>query len=410
MNARSLMPVLLALLAGCGKEPPTGPGPLLEQLPRALTPAEVRLIEAGNQFTFDLFREATGHLAPGSNAFLSPFSASMALGMTLNGAAGATFDSMRATLRLGQASQDEINQGYRDLLDLARNLDRTTEWQVANAVWIDEGLPVRAEFLDATRTWFDAEAATLDLQSPAALGTINGWVKEKTRERIPTLLEQISGDEVMFLVNALYFKGRWRLPFDPARTRAAPFHGADGRTSSVQMMWLDEAIRYAERPGFQAADLLYGNGAFTMTVLLPREGETPKSILAGLSPESWKELETSFQSSRIQLGLPRFRLEFRRDLVDDLTALGMGIAFAPTRADFSGIAQVQPERLYLTTVLQKAFVDVNEEGTEAAAATAVGVGVTSAPPSMVVDRPFLFVIRERLSGTILFLGVVNSLP
>jgi serpin B len=174
-------------------------------------------------------------------------------------------------------------------------------------------------------------------------------------------------------------------------------------------MTMDETVRFVSRQGFSAADLLYGNGAFAMTILLPDAGSTPAALLATLTPESWREIEASYHEARIVLSLPKFKLEYRRSLVEDLKALGMGMAFDQTQADFSGIANVAPERLYLTQVLQKAFVEVNEEGTEAAAATGVGVGVTSMPPAMIVNRPFLFVIRERLSGTILFLGQVNEL-
>ncbi len=407
---RSLvLAIAAAAAAACGTTSPTGPEPLLESLPRALTPAETRLIAAANQFSFDLFREATRALPANSNAFLSPFSASMALGMAMNGSSGSTRDSMRAALRVAGEDLAAINQSYKSLLELYTGLDHSTEMLVANSVWLDQGFPVRPEFLATVQEWFSADATTLDLQGPLALGKINGWVKERTGSRIPSLLESIADNEIAFLVNAIYFKGRWRIPFDPKRTTPQAFHGADGTSRDVPMMRLEEPIRFSQREGFQAADLLYGNGAFTMTILLPTEGSTPAGVLASLSPEGWRELDASFQEAKIMLTLPRFRLEYTRSLVDDLKAMGMGIAFDANRADFSGIADVSPERLYLTQVLQKAFVLVNEEGTEAAAATAVGVGVTSMPPSMTVDRPFLFVIRERLSGNILFLGQVNTI-
>ncbi len=402
--------LMFAVAAGCGSSSnPTGPEPLLDALPRTLSPGESRLLAAANGFSFDLFREATRSLAAGSNAFLSPFSASMALGMAMNGSAGSTLDAMRTTLRVPDESLSDINQSYRGLLELYTSLDRTTEVLVANGVWVDQGFPVRAEFLATARDWFSAEARTLDLQGPSALGDINGWVKDRTRNRIPTLLESIEDHEIAFLVNAVYFKGRWRIPFDPKRTSPRPFHGADGVTREVPTMSLEEPIRFAARDGFQAAELLYGNGAYAMTILLPAEGSTPAAVLASLNPDSWEDLTGSFQEAKIVLSLPKFRLEYRRSLVDDLKAMGMSIAFDPNQADFSGIADVSPARLYLTKVIQKTFVEVNEEGTEAAAATAIGVGVTSMPPSMTVDRPFLFVIRERFSGNILFLGQVNSL-
>lgn len=401
--------LLLIATAACGQaSTPTDPEPLIDELPRPLTTAESSIIDAGNRFTFDLFREAVRDLAPDANAFLSPFSASMALGMAMNGAAGSTLAAMQAALRVDGLPLGDVNRGYRGLLDLFTTIDRTTELLVANSVWVDQGFPVRPEFLASAREFFSAEARALDLQTEG-LATINGWVREKTRNRIPALLEEVTSDEIAFLVNAVYFKGRWRLPFDPERTARQPFMSATGTSHDVPMMSMEAPLRHAARDGFAAADLLYGNGAFAMTILLPDQGSTPATVLAGLTPEAWRQVDAAFEESKIVLALPKFRMEYRRSLVDDLKAMGMGIAFDQGEADFSGIADVAPERLYLTQVLQKAFVEVDEEGTEAAAATAVGVGVTSMPPSLIVNRPFLFMIRERLSGSILFIGQVNEL-
>jgi serpin B len=406
---RPTVTALILASAACGQGI-TGPEPLLTDLPRPLTAVELHLVEAGNRFTFDLFRVATAALPADRNAFLSPFSASMALGLALNGAGGETFEAMRDALRLGGVPLVEVNRGYRDLLNLLTGLDRTTEITVANSVWSDVGFPILPSFLDVARAWFDAEARSLDFRSATAVSTINQWVNGKTRGRIPKLLDQIEREEVAFLINAVHFKGRWRTAFDKARTRPEPFHAADGTTGTVPMMSLEPTpLRYVWRPEYQAVDLLYGNGAFSMTVLLPAEGRTPAELLATLDPVTWRRLTEAFEERKIGLSLPRFRMEQERALKDDLTALGMGIAFDPTRADFYGIADVRPDRLYLTRVLQKTFVDVNEEGTTAAAATVVGAGITSAPPVMVVNRPFLFVLRERFSGVILFIGQVNRL-
>lgn len=407
--ARRILLALL-LLAGCGGSSITGPGPLLQDLPRPLTAAEQQVVNAANHFTFDLFREATRRLPADSNAFLSPLSASFALGMTLNGARDATFDAMRQALRLGAASQSDINAGYRDLIALLLGLDRTTEMRVANAMFARQGLALLPPFVQAGQTYFGAELRTLDFASPAAVSTINDWVSGKTNGRIPRLLDAIAPEEVLFLINAIYFKGRWRVPFDPRDTRPAPFQGADGTTRQVEMMTrVGETLRIGSLPNATAVELLYGNGAFALVALLPNQGVTPAQVLAGLDGPAWAAFTGAIAEGRADLRLPRFRLEYTRSLKDDLTALGMGIAFDPDRADLSGIADVSPERLYLTRVLQKTFVEVNEEGTEAAAATAVGVGVTSLPPQLVFDRPFLFAIRERLSGTVLFLGLINRL-
>jgi serine protease inhibitor len=402
----------LVLLTGCGSS--TGPGgdlpPLLTELPRTLSPSELRIVEGANAFAFDLLRQATSALPPDSNAFLSPLSASMALGMTLNGASGQTHDDMRRVLGLAGMAEADINRGYQDLLALLDGLDSRTEMTIANSIWGHATLPIEPAFTDAGRTYFDAEVSTLDFGSPEALTTINDWVSRETGGRIPRLLDQISHDEVMFLVNAIYFKGKWRNTFDPTNTQIGPFHAADGRDRAAHLMRQTEDLRYHETGQYQAVDLLYGNGAFAMTVLLPKAGHEPAGILAQLDPESWSTLTGQFRETEVILTLPRFRLEYGRELADDLTALGMGIAFGES-ADFSRIADVRSERLYLTRVDQKTFVEVNEEGTEAAAATAVGVGVTSAPVSveMRVDRPFVFAIRERLSGAVLFLGVMNAI-
>ena len=403
--------LLLAGMACAGpSDESQGPPPLLTQLPRSLSAPESLVINAGNQFGFAFFQQAR-QAAPDANLFLSPFSAAMALGMTLNGAAGTTLDAMRAALQLGSAPLGEVDASYRSVIDLLRGLDATTEFQIANSIWSDSGFPFLASFLATARASFDAEVRSLDLQAPATLGTINDWVSDKTRGKIPTILDQIGSNEVMFLINAIYFKGKWRLPFDPKRTRSAPFHAADGSTQSVPTMSLEPApLRYASGSDYEAVELLYGNGAFAMTIVLPGAGRTLADLAATLDAAHWATWTGALHEAKLGLTLPKFRLEYKRELKQDLSALGMGIAFDPDRADFSGLADPAAGRLYLTRATQKTYVDVNEEGTEAAAVTSIGIGVTSAPLTIEVNRPFLFVLRERLSGTIFFIGQVTRIP
>ena len=407
MRASIALSLGLLVLGSCTPTEPDGPPPLLSELPRPLSSGELRIVDAANTFAFDLVREAARSLPPDSNLLLSPLSASMALGMTLNGANGETYDVMRSALRLPDLGEEEINAGYRDLIGLLQTLDSRTEMRIANSMWARAGLPLEEAFANSGRTFFDAEVATLDFASPSAVPTINGWVSEKTAGRIPHLLNQIAQEEVLFLINAIYFKGAWRMAFDRKDTRSEPFHAADGRDRVANLMNQEDTLQYHETESFQAVDLLYGNGAFAMTVLLPTAGHTPASVLGTLGPAGWRGLTESFHGAEMTLTLPRFRLEYSRKLADDLTALGMGIAFDGGRADFARIADVSPDRLYISRVEQKTFVEVNEEGTEAAAATVVGITPTSAPPTMRVDRPFVFAIRERLSGTVLFLGIMN---
>jgi serine protease inhibitor len=409
-SARALIPALLLAACAGSTEESKGPPPLLTALPRALSPGEVRMVGAANQFGFDLLQRARG--ADGEvNLFLSPVSVSMALGMTLNGADNFTSDSMRVALRLQGSSLEEINLGYRNLIDLLQSLDPTSQFRLANSIWSHAGTAFLPEFLNAGRIHFDAEVQSLDFGAPATLDSINGWVKTKTNGKIPKILDDIAPNEVLFLINAMYFKGSWRLAFDPARTRDAPFHAGDGTTQNVRTMALDpETHRYAANRDLEMVELLYGNGAFAMTIVLPRADRTLADVTQGLDAARWADLVGGLHDREIGLALPRFRLEYKRTLNDDLKAMGMRIAFDPARADFYKMADVRPERLYITQVLHKTFVDVNEEGTEAAAATSVGIGVTSAPAVLQIDRPFLFIIRERLTGTVLFLGQVTKIP
>ncbi len=375
-------------------------------LPRALTESETKVIASSNDFAFDVFR--TGNLDQHkANVFISPLSASMALGMTAAGANGATYDEMRTGLRLTGATREDVGGGYKSLIALLKGLDPSTDFSIANSIWYEQTFPFHAAFLDESKLYFDARVEALDFKSPLAVTTINSWVSDQTNNRIPTILESIEDNERMFLVNAIYFKGVWQKQFDKSKTVDAPFHAADGTTSTVRMMWRGEGVQYTSTAEYSAVDLPYGNSAFTMTVVLPN-GDID-AFAESFDQAKWNALVTSLHDSDLQVYLPRFRIEWKRELNDDLKQLGMRLAFAPGGADFTRMSPAGLD-LYITRVLQKTFVDVDEEGTEAAAATVVGIGVTSVPPSFRADRPFLVVIRERFSGTILFIGKIAKLP
>ena len=399
----------LIVLGACG-EGTTEPIAPLDSLPRVLTAAESNVAGASNAFGFDLLRELSRAAAGNENVIVSPLSVSLALGMALNGAQNETFAAMRQALRLPEQSLDDLNPAYRSLIELLAGLDPNTRFDIANSIWYREGLPVYPEFLDRGRDYFFAEVSPLDFASPSAVGVINDWVSEQTNGKIPTILDQIDLDEVMFLINAIYFNGTWTVAFDPRDTRDDTFRLADGSTVPVRMMHLRDSLQYATGPGFEALDLRYGRGAFTMTILLPHEGGDLDAIVEALGAESWSGATAAFAEREVDLAFPRLRLEWSKSLVDALTALGMEIAFDRNRADFYGIADVAPERLFISRVDHKTFLEVDEAGTVAAAVTNVGVGVTCAcgPVSFRVDRPFLLAIRERFSGTILFLGKVTD--
>lgn len=404
---RPMLFAVAALCAACSEA--TAPGVPIAALPRELTQPESKVIAGSNDFAFDLFR--TGNLSQhNANVFMSPLSASMALSMATNGANGATYDAMHSSLRLTGATQDEVNGGFKSLIALLRDLDPRTDFRIANSIWFEQTFPFNTSFLDQSQTYFDARVEGLDFKASSSLTTINSWVSAQTNNKIPTILDSIAKNEVMFLINAIYFKGIWQKQFDKTKTTDALFHAADGSTATVSMMSRGEGVDvdYAWTPEYSAVDLPYGNSAFTMTVVVPSNTDID-TFAESFDQAKWNLLVASLRSSDIRVYLPRFRMEWKRTLNDDLTQLGMGLAFDRNQADFTRMSPLG-NYLYITQVIQKTFVDVDEEGTEAAAATSVGVGVTSARPDFRADRPFLVVIRERFSGTILFIGKIAKLP
>ena len=398
---------LLLALAGCGESPtdPSGRVDEITRLPRALSAAETEVIGASNRFAFDLLAQAN---TPDRNVFLSPLSASMALGMTMNGAAGETWNQMRDVLGFGTLAEEEINAGYQSLLELLVDLDPSVETALANSVWTRQGFPVHAAFLAAVRDAFDAEVAELDFASPSASARINEWVRAATNGRIEDIVPAVIPPAVvMYLINAIYFKAPWTFRFDPSDTRTAPFHLDDGTTREVSLMTMRRDLPYLENSRFQAVDLPYGGSAFSMTILLPRPDVSVDELAGSLDAMMWRDIAGGFAETELLLFLPRFRMVYERTLNDDLAALGMVDAF-DHRADFTRLSPV-PD-LWISMVKQKSWVEVNEEGTEAAAATVVTIRETSSGPVVRADRPFLFLIRERLSGTILFAGKVANPP
>ncbi len=390
---------------------PSKPAQALTALPRDLSAAEHKVIDASNAFAFSLFGQ-TNTAQRDSNVFISPLSASFALGMTLNGAANQTFDEMRSALQFGGASQQEINDGYKSLIALLASLDPAVTMKIANSIWYRNDFPFNQSFLDAAKTYFDAEIRGLNFADLAgSLATINGWVSSKTNGKIPTILDTMDPDLVMFLVNAIYFNGNWRTKFDPALTTDGQFHPATGAAQPMRLMHRNATMRYTETAVYQAVDLPYGDSAFTMTVLLPKTGQSVETVATSLTPATWQALTRALHPTLVDLFLPKLKLSYERQLKADLEALGMRVPFAADRADFTKMS-TRGRELYIKFVKQKTFVDVNEEGTEAAAVTGVGVGVTSLPVTvtMRVDRPYVFVLRERLSGTVLFMGKIVRMP
>lgn len=388
----------------------SGPGDpgKIGSLPRSLTAAEERTIDASNRFAFSLLG-ALHDAEPRSNVFVSPLSAHMALGMALNGAADSTFEAMRTTLGFGTSDLGEINAAYASLLELLSTLDPNVEFRIGNSVWLRLGFPFLQSFSDTVQSYFDAAVSTRDFDDPATLDAINHWVDDATKGKIDRIVDTIDPLDIAFLINAIYFKGTWTDQFDPADTREDDFRLLDGSVKRVEMMHRTGNFLARFTPSYSAVDLPYGGEAFSMTVIVPAPASSLAGLVASLTEATWQELVGGLSDGTVGVAMPRFTLEWKRELKPPLERLGMGIAFVPGAADFSNMSDA-PADLYISSVLQKTFVEVNEEGTEAAAATSVTVGTTSLPPSIRADRPYLFAIRERLSGTILFAGAIVDPP
>ena len=412
MRLRGLLAVV-GLVAAChDPNAPSGAAPRITALPRALTNGEQAVIGASNAFGFGLLRELDRTRAD-SNIFMSPLSASMALGMTMNGAAGQTFDEMRAALAFGTRPAAEINASYRSLIDMLRALDPTVDFRIANSIWYRAGFPFEQTFLDESRQFFDARVSGLDFASSNAVPSINDWVRQSTNGKIDKIVDgPIPNDVVMYLINAIYFNGSWTTRFDRNQTRTEPFHTIGGTTAPIAMMRRTDTIRVAETADAQVVDLPYGGGAYTMTILLPKEGKSLRDVVATLTADVWQAAVTGATARSVELQMPKFTLRWEALLNDPLQALGMRQAFQGDVADFTRMSRDAGNRLYISKVKQKAFVDVHEEGTEAAAVTSVEIRVTCAcgPQVIRIDRPFVFAIRERLSGTVLFLGKIVRPP
>jgi serpin B len=380
----------------------------ITSLPRTLSVGEQTTIEASNRFAFSLLAELHG-AQPDSNLFMSPLSAHMALGMALNGAADSTFEAMRKTLGFDTSVMTEINSAYATLLELLVGLDPRVEFRIGNSVWLRQGFPFLPSFGDTVSTYFDAPVSERDFDDPATVDTINSWVESATNGKIDEIVDSIDANDVAFLINAIYFKGTWTHQFDPADTRDDSFRLLDGSTKTVKMMNRSGTHGVRFTPEYAAVDLPYGGQAFSMTIVVPDPSSNLNELVASLTPAAWEELLSGLGDQRIAVAMPRFELEWKRQLKAALAAFGMAVAFDSFEADFSNLSRARDD-LHISSVLQKTFVNVNEEGTEAAAATSVTVSVTSAPPSIRADRPFLFAIRERLSGTILFVGAIVDPP
>ncbi|QMW02125.1 serpin family protein [Spirosoma foliorum] len=355
------------------------------------------------QFAFDVTKEVVAEEGQANNVFISPLSLHIALGMIMNGANGQTAQEIQKTLKLDAQTLTEANNTYQNLLENLPGVDSKVTLSLANSVWYRNTFSVETSFQDLLKQSFQAEVSAQNFDDAATVGKINNWASQKTNGKIPKVLDRIESSDIMFLMNALYFKGDWTTQFKPEQTIDSPFKLVSGTTTTVRMMRLNTALKHASRSTYTAFELPYGSGNFAMTVLLPAESTTADALINSFNGDEWTQLQQAMTSSMIDIGLPKFTMSYAINLNKTLSTLGMPTAFTDV-ADFTKINK--KGGLTLSFVKQNTFVAVDEQGTEAAAVTTGGISVTSAPVPILCNRPFIFVIHEKASGTILFVGKI----
>ena len=401
----------IAILSCCSKvnneEPDLTPKSL------DLTAMAPEVIAYGNEFGVELFTKVA--IEKNKNLMLSPLSASTALTMLLNGCGGDTYDQLRETLKYPESMTiSEINEVYKGLVTQLLDVDPKVKLALANAIFYRLGFIVKPPFLDTMADDFDAEIAGLDFFLPTALTTINKWASDNTNGKIPKVLDEISGDAVMFLMNALYFKGDWSYQFDKALTSDRPFYTDKSNPVYVSTMKGDIGSKtmgeYSSGSNYQAIEMPYGCTNFTMVVIVPEE--TLPEFLSSFTSETWSTITSALDAreefSELTVYMPKFKFSYEKYLNDQLRSMGMIDAFNGSLADLSGISDAS---IYISFVKQNTFVEVDEKGTEAAAVTTIGIELTSAlpqPREFVIDKPFVFAIRERTTNTLLFIGQVTN--
>jgi serpin B len=394
---------LIVFATGCDKDPIAT---IEDAKPLVLKVELQKRVNQDNAFAFDLLRK-TMDASKEANVTVSPLSVSIALGMTWNGADGATKSEMETALKMSGLTANQINEYYKVMLTGLPVIDPTTKLSIANSIWYKKDFSVKSDFIAINKENFNAYIKELDFSQAWAKDTINNWCSAKTNGLIPTIIDEIPSNAMMYLVNAVYFKGIWSQKFEKKNTTESTFTNEAGNEVKVNMMHQQDTLGYASDEMAQYVDLRYGNKAFSMTVIVPEYGKTVSDFLKNLTIEKWNEIITNLQQREIILHLPRFKSENKFLLNEPLKTMGMPTAFTES-ADFT---KISVERLMISRVLHKTYIAVDEDGTEAAAVTAVEMVKTSMPiiPEVRANRPFIFAIREKSTGVILFIGKMGNI-
>ena len=397
----SLLVIVFLILLSCKKSPdetlPTDPVAI------NLTTDQVSLITSENSFAFDIFKKVMDNTADSVNFIISPLSISSALSMTLNGANGDTRDAMLTALRVNGLTPEIINNSYKDLNKALLSVDKRVLISIANSVWTENNFVVKKPFTDILTQYYNAESKPFDVLDPLAPKYINSWIESKTNGLIKNMIDQLDPNTVMLLINAIYFKGKWKSQFEKANTVQGTFYESDGTTVQVPMMKQTSDFKTYKGEGFTLAELAYGQGNFVMDVILPEKNDGLKNLISIINGNSFKGWLDQMNGRKTDLIFPRFKYGYKSELKNILIDMGMGIAFTQN-ADFSNISDTS---LLISKVTHQALIETNEEGTEAAAATIITIGTTAILVDPInIDHSFMYIIRETSTNSIFFMGRV----
>lgn len=397
----------VGMLASCSEDEPVTPNIKYNPGTIKLTTAQQAQVENSNEFAWKFFKEVSK--GEQQDVFVSPLSVTYALGMLSNGAVGDTQKEILEGLEFRSGKVEDINSLCHQLMIESPKLDKSTKVSIANAVVANKNKPLQPDFKNVVEKQYQALVTNQDFSSPATLSFINQWASDHTQGMVPKILERINPDGVSYLLNALYFKGIWYRQFDKKHTKKEAFTKADGTKSQVQMMHQKEQFLIGENEMYQTVVLPYGNGSYEMIVVLPREGKKLSDVLVAMNGKQWKDNLKNTYSSEVDLKLPRFTSVYNRELNDVLKLLGMNAMFDPSKANLTKMSAVSS---FVSMVLQKAKIEVDEEGSKAAAVTVVETLTTAAPPSRPImfhaNRPFMYAIAEHSTGTIFFMGTYQG--
>ncbi|MBN1683173.1 serpin family protein [Candidatus Bathyarchaeota archaeon] len=388
------------------------PSKVYAESDRKALSVDKNLVIANTRFALNIFKELQKEDVS-KNIFISPLSISLALSMTYNGANASTKEAMAETLQIKDFSLQEVNEGFKNLIESLLTVDDQVSLNIGNSVWIRKNFEsaVKTGFKESLMTYYSSEIYSRQFSDPKTIDEINGWVNNETNGKIDKIIDEIDGEIVMFLLNAIYFKGDWIKKFDESKTSQNVFYLQNNETVNAELMHNIEKYFYYLDDNVQVARLPYGRDKIAMYVFLPKEGINLDDYTESLDQQTLEDIFSGMTLTELELTLPKFKVEYgKKALKDVLTKLGMGIAFDRAQANLEGIASVESENLFISFVDHKAVIEVNEKGTEAAAVTNVGIGLTSIPmrTKFTVNRPHLLMIRDDRSGSILFMGKITD--